>query len=116
MGEFCDIHIERTIKAQGGCERGYDLCQEPVQVRVGGSFDVKIPPANIVQSFVVIHDSDISVFQERMHAEHRVVGLDDCGGNLRACPRPKYGKLIRRFIFLFLGFIIVFLFSRALIT
>ena len=71
MAFHLNIHIERIVEAQGGCERGYDLRQEPVQVRVGGSLDVKVPSANIVQSFVVIHDGYICVFQEGMDAKHR---------------------------------------------
>mmetsp|Transcript_68980 Transcript_68980/g.144018 ORF Transcript_68980/g.144018 Transcript_68980/m.144018 type:complete len:288 (-) Transcript_68980:66-929(-) len=84
--ELGDIHIQGTIESEGGSERGDDLGQEPVQIRVGGAFNVQIAAADVVQCFVVVHDGDVGVFEQRMHAENCVVWFHHSSGNLRAGP------------------------------
>ena len=59
------------------------MSDKSVQVGVGGSFDVKISSADIIDGFVVEHDGDISVLEERVGGENGVVGLNDSGGDLR---------------------------------
>ena len=56
--------------AQGSGQTGNDLGDQPVQVGVGWTFNVQVPSANIVKSFVVVHDGHICVFKQRMHAQH----------------------------------------------
>jgi len=80
--ELGDIDVESTVEPEGGSQRGDDLGDEPVQVGVGGSLDVEGPPADIVDGFVVKHDSDIGVLEEGVGREDGVVGLDDGGGDL----------------------------------
>jgi hypothetical protein len=62
--ELSDINVEGTIESEGGSKGGDNLGDESVQVSVGGSFDVKSSSADIVDSFVIKHDSDIGVLKE----------------------------------------------------
>jgi hypothetical protein len=55
------------------------LSNESVQVSVGGSLNVEISSADIVDSLVVEHDGNIGVLKERVGGEHGVVGLNDGG-------------------------------------
>jgi hypothetical protein len=59
------------------------LSNETVEVGVGWAFDVEGTTADIVDSFVVKHDSDVSVLQERVSGQHGVVWLNNSGGDLR---------------------------------
>ena len=52
---------------------------ESVEVGVGGSFDVEVTSADIVDGFVVEHDGDVGVFEEGVGGEDGVVGFDDGG-------------------------------------
>mmetsp|Transcript_104600 Transcript_104600/g.301088 ORF Transcript_104600/g.301088 Transcript_104600/m.301088 type:complete len:214 (-) Transcript_104600:682-1323(-) len=62
--ELGDVHVERTVEAKGRRQRRDDLGQQPVQICVSWPFDVKVPPTNVVQRFVIIHDCDIGVLQQ----------------------------------------------------
>ena len=66
---YVNDQFERQV-AKGCSQTGNDLGDQPVQIGVGGAFNVQIPAANIVESFVIIHDGHISVLQQRMHAQH----------------------------------------------
>jgi len=59
------------------------LSDESVQVGVGGSLNVEISSADIIDGFVIEHDGDISVFEEGVSGEDGVVGFDNSGGDLR---------------------------------
>lgn len=81
--EFSDIDVEGTIESQRSSERRDNLSNESVQVSVGGSLDIEISSADIVKSFVVEHDGDISVLEKRVGGENGVVRLNDSSGDLR---------------------------------
>jgi hypothetical protein len=68
--EFSDIDVEGTIESKGGSQGGDDLGDESVQVGIGGSLNVEVSSADIVDGFVVEHNGDISVFEERVSGEH----------------------------------------------
>jgi hypothetical protein len=53
------------------------LSNESVQVGVGWSFNIKVSSANIIDSFVIKDDSDISVLKKRVSWKDRVVWLND---------------------------------------
>ena len=80
--ELSHIDVQSTIESEGGSEGGDDLGDESVQVGVGGSLDIEVTTADIVDGLVVEHDSDISVLKEGVSGEHGVVGLNDGGGDL----------------------------------
>ena len=75
--ELGDINVQCTIESQRGSQRGNDLSNKSVQVGVGGSLDVQVSSTDIVHSFVVEHNGNISVFEERVSREHRVVRFND---------------------------------------
>ena len=81
--EFGDIDVEGTIESEGGGQRGDNLGDESVEVGVGGSLDVEVSSADIVDGLVVDHDGDIGVLKEGVGGEHGVVWLNNGGGNLR---------------------------------
>jgi len=80
--EFSDIDVKGTIESQRSSQRGDDLSNKSVQVGIGGSFDVELSSADIVDSFVIKHNSDISVFQEGVSGQDGVVGFNDGSGDL----------------------------------
>ena len=81
--ELSNINVQGTIESEGGSQRGDNLGNESVQVGVGGSFNIQVSSADIVDSFVIEHDCDISVLQEGVSGEHRVVWFYYSSGDLR---------------------------------
>ena len=55
----------------------------PVKVGVGGSLDVEIPPADIVDGLVVDHEGTVGVLQSGVRGQDRVVRLNNGGGDLK---------------------------------
>ena len=82
--EFGQIDVQSAVESERRCDRRYDLCDETVQVRVGGTFDVEITTADVVDSLVIDHERAIRVFQSRVSGQDRVVRFDDGRGNLRS--------------------------------
>jgi len=81
--ELSDIDVEGTIESEGGGKGGDNLGDESVQVGVGGSLNIEVSSADIVDGLVVEHDGDIGVLKEGVSGEHGVVWLNDGGGDLR---------------------------------
>ena len=81
--EFSDIDVEGTIESQRSSQRGDDLSNKSVQVGISGSFNIELSSADIVDSFVIKHNSDISVFQEGVSGQDGVVWFNDGSGDLR---------------------------------
>jgi len=80
--ELRDIDVQGTIEAERSSEGRYDLGNQSVKVGVGGSLDIKVAAAHVVQSLVIQAESAVGVLQERVRRQHVVVGLNDSGGNL----------------------------------
>ena len=81
--ELSHIDVEGTVESEGGSERGDDLRDESVEVGVGGSLNVEVSAADVVDGLVVEHDGDVSVLEEGVGGEDRVVWLNNGGGDLR---------------------------------
>jgi len=64
--EFSDINVKGTIESEGSSQRGDDLSDESVKVGVGGSLDIEVSSADIINGFVVDHNGDIGVLEERV--------------------------------------------------
>ena len=78
--ELGDVDVQGTIEPEGGSERGDDLRDEPVQVGVGGPLNVEVPSADIIDSLVIKHNSNISMFKKGVGGQDRVVWLNhSCG-------------------------------------
>lgn len=80
--ELSDIDVQGTIETERGGQGRNHLSDQSVKVGVGGSIDVQGSLADIVDGLIVEHESDISVLQQGVGGEHRVVGLNDSGGDL----------------------------------
>mmetsp|Transcript_48999 Transcript_48999/g.88100 ORF Transcript_48999/g.88100 Transcript_48999/m.88100 type:complete len:322 (-) Transcript_48999:28-993(-) len=87
--ELSDVNVQRTIKAQGSRQRTDDLGNQSVEVRVCRPLNVKVPAANVIKSLIVIHDGNISMFEEGVHAQHSVIRLDNSCGDLRTAPNGE---------------------------
>jgi hypothetical protein len=81
--ELSNIDVQGSVESQRGSQRGTNLGDQSVQVGVGWSFNIQLSSADIVNGFIVHHESDISVLQQGVSGQDRVVWLDDSGGNLR---------------------------------
>ena len=81
--ELSDIDVKGTIESEGGGQGGDDLRDESVQVGVGGSLNVEVSAADIVDGLVVEHDGDIGVLEKGVGGQDRVVWLNNGGGDLR---------------------------------
>jgi len=80
--EFSDIDVQGTIESERSSQGGDNLSNKSVQVGVGWSFNVELSSADIVDSFVINHGSNISVFQEGVGTEDSVVWFNDGIGDL----------------------------------
>jgi hypothetical protein len=80
--ELREIHIECPIKSEGGSDRGNNLADETVEIRVGGTIDVKIPAADVVDRFIIHHESTVGVLEGSVSGQNRVVRLNNGRGNL----------------------------------
>ena len=58
------------------------MSDQSVQVGVSGSLNVKISSTDIIDGFVVEHDTNIGVLEEGMGGEDGVVWFNDCVGDL----------------------------------
>lgn len=73
--EFGQVDVQCTIESQGGCDGGHYLSDEAIQIRVGRSLDVQVPSTDVVNGFVVHHESAVGVFQGGVSSENGIVGL-----------------------------------------
>ncbi|KAJ8027553.1 hypothetical protein HOLleu_32721 [Holothuria leucospilota] len=80
--ELCQIHIQGTIKPQGGSDGGYNLTNQTIQIGVGWSLDVQVPSAYVIDSLVVHHEGTVRVLQGGMCGQDGVVWLNNSCGNL----------------------------------
>ena len=88
--ELSDIHIQGTIETERGSDGRYDLSKEPVKVGVGGSLDIEVPSADIVDSFVVNHESTVGMLKGGMGGQDRVVGFNNSSRDLRGWVDSKF--------------------------
>merc|ERR1719402_1945633 len=81
--ELGQIHVESSIEAQRGGDRGDNLADQTVKVGVGGSVNVQITTANVVDSLIVDHEGTVRVFQCGVGSQDGVVRLHHGSGHLR---------------------------------
>merc|ERR1711976_779904 len=80
--ELRQIHIQGTIKPQGGGDGADNLANQTVQVGVGGTLDVQVPAADVVDGLIVDHEGAVGVLQGGMGGQDGVVGLNHSSGHL----------------------------------
>jgi hypothetical protein len=81
--ELSNIDVKGTVESEGSSERWDNLSNESVQVGVGGSLNIEVSSADIVDGFIIKHNSDISVLEEGVGSEDSVVRLNDSSRDLR---------------------------------
>merc|ERR1712024_184966 len=81
--ELCKIHVESSIEAQRGSDRRDNLADQTVDVGVGGSVNIQITTANVVDSLIVDHEGTVRVFQCLVCRQGGVVRLHHGSGHLR---------------------------------
>jgi hypothetical protein len=81
--EFVHVDVKGTLKSQGAGKAGDDLSDDSVEVAVRRTGNVEVPLANIVDGFVIEHESNICMFQQRVGGQDRVVGFYDGSRDLR---------------------------------
>ena len=80
--ELGKIDVEGTIESEGGGDGWDDLTNQSVQVGVGWSFDIQVTSADIIDGFVVNHESTVRVFQGGVSGKDGVVWLNNSGRDL----------------------------------
>ena len=75
--ELGQIDVEGTIKAQGSCDGADNLADQTVQVGVGGTLDVQVATADVVDGLVVDHEGAVGVLQGGVGCQDGVVRLND---------------------------------------
>ena len=73
--ELGQVNVEGSINPEGGGDGGDNLPNESVEVRVGGSLYVEVPPADVVDGLVVHHEGAVSMVKGGVCSEDGVVGL-----------------------------------------
>lgn len=58
------------------------LADKPVQVGVGGAFDVQVPPADVVDGLIIYHEGTVGVLQGGVSGQDGVVRLHYSCGHL----------------------------------
>ena len=80
--ELGKIDVEGTIESEGGGDGGDDLTNQSVKIGVGWSLDIQVTSADVVDGFVINHESTVRVFQSGVGGEDGVVWFDNSGGDL----------------------------------
>ena len=81
--EFSEIHVESSIKPEGGRDGGDNLGNQTIEVGVGGSLNVQITATDVIDGLVVHHEGAVGVLEGGVGGEDRVVGFDHSSGDLR---------------------------------
>jgi hypothetical protein len=51
--EFSNVDVQGTIESEGSSQRGDNLSNESVQVGVGGSLNIEVSSADIIDGLVI---------------------------------------------------------------
>ena len=71
-----EIDIQGNIKTQRCSDWRYDLADETVEVGISGTVNVKVPPTDVIDGFVVNHEGTISVIKGGVCIKDWIVWLD----------------------------------------
>merc|ERR1719347_156996 len=80
--ELSQVNIESSVKSERGSDGGHNLANELVEVGVRGPLYVKVPPADVVDGFIVDHEGAVGVFQGGVGGQDGIVRLNYGGSNL----------------------------------
>merc|ERR1719510_2860581 len=82
--ELSQVHVEGSIKSQGGGDGGHDLANKSVEVGVGRSVNIQVTPADVVDCLIVNHEGTVRMLQGCMSSQDSIVGLNHSSGYLRS--------------------------------
>merc|ERR1719300_2256632 len=82
--ELGEVDVEGTVKAEGGGDGGDNLADQPVQVGVGWSLDVQVPPGDVVDGLIVHHEGTVGVLKGSVEDEESL----EPGALVRQLPDP----------------------------
>ena len=80
--ELGDINVKSTVESEGGSQGRDNLGNKSVKVGVGWSLDIEISSADIINGFVIDHDSNIGVLEEGVSSKDGVVWFNNGSGDL----------------------------------
>ena len=66
------------------------LCNQAIQVLIVGSLDAQVATANVIDGFVVDHETAIRVLESRVSGQDGVVWLNNGGSDLRSRVDTKF--------------------------
>jgi hypothetical protein len=81
--ELGQVDVEGAVETQRGGDARHDLANQPVQVGVGGTLDVQVTAADVVDGLIVDHEGAVGVLQGGVGGQDGVVGFDHSSGDLR---------------------------------
>ena len=81
--ELRQVHIQGPVEPERGGYGGDYLSDESVQVGVGRTLYVQVPPTDVVDSLVVDHEGAVGVLEGGVGGEDGVVRLNHRAGDLR---------------------------------
>ncbi|CAB1353872.1 unnamed protein product, partial [Coregonus sp. 'balchen'] len=76
------INIEGTIESEGSSDGGHNLANQPVKISVGGTLNIKVPTADVIDGLIVYHESTIRMLQCGVGGQDGVVRLNNSCGHL----------------------------------
>jgi hypothetical protein len=76
-GKLAEVSVELAREADAAGDTGHGGGNEVVKVAVGGSSELEGTEADVIEGFVVKAHALVSVFNELVHGEGGVVGLND---------------------------------------
>ena len=75
--ELSQVDVEGTIESKRSGDRRNDLTNQSIEVGVGGSFNVEVSTADVVDGLVIDHKSTVRVFQGGVGGQDGVVRLNN---------------------------------------
>ena len=57
--ELCQIHVESTIKPEGGSDGGDNLANQTVEVGIGRPLNIQVATADVIDGFIVHHEGAV---------------------------------------------------------
>jgi len=80
--ELGDIDVKGTVEAERSRQGRHHLGDQTVKIGVGGSLDVEVAAADVVQGLVIQAEGAIGVLKQGVRREHVIVRLDNSRGHL----------------------------------
>ena len=80
--EFSQIDVQSAVEAKRSRNGRDDLTDQAVQVGVSWAFDVQVSAADVINGFVINHESAVGMFKGSVGGQNGVVWFDNSGRNL----------------------------------